>query len=121
MRYFFILALTSLALTAAINRSVFGRMPDGTAIEAYTLTNRHGLIAKVITYGAILADLRVPDQNGRMASVVHPVTASEQGFQRGFAEAAAIQGRVANRIKAGRFTLDGRTYQLATNAGPHHI
>jgi aldose 1-epimerase len=104
-----------------VQRSVFGRMPDGTVIEAFTLTNRHGLVAKVITYGAILADLRVPDRNGELASVVRETVASEQGFQRGFPGAAAVFGRVANRIARARFTLDGREYQLEANISPHHI
>ena len=107
--------------SAPVERSLFGRMPDGTAIDCFTLTNRHGLVAKVITFGAILADLRVPDRDGKLASVVREIVASEQGFQRGFPGAGAVFGRVANRIARARFTLDGREYQLAANNGPNHI
>lgn len=109
------------AVVPGITRSVFGRTPEGVEIEAYTLTNRHGLTAKVITYGAILADLRVPGRDGKFASVVNPIVASEQGFQRGFANAGIVLGRFANRIANARFTLDGREYQLTANSKPHHI
>jgi aldose 1-epimerase len=107
--------------SAPVERSLFGRMPDGTAIDCFTLTNRHGLVAKVITFGAILADLRIPDREGKLASVVREIVASEQGFQRGFPGSGAIFGRVANRIAGARFTLDGREYRLAANNGQNHI
>jgi aldose 1-epimerase len=104
-----------------VERSVFGHTPDGTAVELFTLTNRNGAVAKVITYGAILADLRMPDREGRNVSVVREILPSEQGFQRGFRESAAIYGRVANRIAGARFLLDGREYHVTKNAGKHHI
>lgn len=107
--------------TEAVQRSHFGRMPDGTEIDCFTLTNRHGLVAKAITFGAILADLRIPDREGELASVVRDIVASEQGFQRGFPGAGAVFGRVANRIARARFTLDGQDYQLAANSGQNHI
>jgi len=120
LRVFLFLAVLISSASAsdlpAVQRSVFGRMPDGTTVDLFTLTNRHGLVAKVITYGAILADLRVPDREGHLAGVVREVVFSEQGFQRGFTNPAAIQGRVANRIARARFTLDGHEYQLAAKA-----
>lgn len=106
---------------AGVERSTFGRTPDGMAVEAFTLTNQHGAMAKVITYGAILADLRMPDREGKTVSVVREIVATEQGFQRGFAQSGAVFGRVANRIARARFTLDGREYQVTANNGAHHI
>jgi len=106
---------------APVQRSTFGQMADGAEIESFTLTNRHGLSAKVITFGAILAELRVPDREGKFTSVVRETVASGQGFQRGFPGAAAVFGRVANRIARARFTLDGREYRLAANNGPNHL
>ena len=114
-------ALTAPVPPAAVTRTPFGRTPEGVDVELFTLTNRHGLTAKVITSGAILADLRVPDREGKLAGVVREVTASDAGFQRGFPQAAAVFGRVANRIANARFTLDGREYQLAANNKPNHI
>ncbi len=105
----------------AVQRSEFGRTPEGVVVEQFTLTNARGASARVITYGAILADLRVPDRDGKLASVVREITASEQGFQRGFAQSGAIFGRVANRIAGARFSLDGQEYKVTRNNGAHHI
>ena len=104
-----------------VTRGPFGTLPDGTAVEVCTLTNARGSTAKILTYGAILADLRVPDRHGKFAGVVNEITPTPENFQRGFPQAAAVMGRVTNRIAGARFTLDGRDYPLAANAGPHHI
>ena len=123
----FCLFVAQLALCASaqaqsgVERSVFGTTPEGIAVEAFTLTNARGATAKIITYGAIVADLRMPDRGGKTVSVVREITASEQGFQRGFREAAAVFGRVANRIAQGQFTLDGKVINVTRNSGPHHI
>ncbi len=121
-------ALLALALPAlvcagapSVERSVFGRTPDGREVERYTLKNSRGASAEIITFGAIVASLRMPDRAGKLADMVRPVTASEAGFQRGFPQAAAVFGRYANRIAQARFTLDGRTYEVTRNAPPHHI
>ena len=106
---------------ATVERSVFGRTPEGALIEAFTLTNAHGLVARVITSGAILADLRVPDRDDRLAGIVREAVATEETLRRGFPESAAVYGRVANRISNARFTLDGHDYALAANNGPHHL
>jgi glucose/arabinose dehydrogenase/galactose mutarotase-like enzyme len=105
----------------AVQRSLFGVTADDQRIESFTLTNRHGLEARVITYGAILAELRVPDRDGHFESVVREAIASQDNFQRRMPNAAAVYGRVANRIGNARFTLDGREYRLTANAGPNHI
>src|SRR5579863_6342657 len=55
---------------AHVEKASFGQMPDGTAIEAYTLYNSQGASAKVITYGATLTELHVQDKNGKMGDVV---------------------------------------------------
>ena len=109
------------ATTAGVERGVFGRTPDGTVVEQFVLTNNRGAVAKIITFGAIVADLRMPDRDGRLASVVREIVPSEQGFTRGFPNSAAVFGRVANRIAGGKFTLDGREYQVTRNAGANHI
>jgi aldose 1-epimerase len=104
----------------SVERSLFGRMRDGTEVDLFVLTNSRGLRARVITYGAILTELSVPDREGRFTSVIR---GSEKlaDYERGFA-AAAVMGRVANRIARGRFTLDGQTHQLSrTSTDGHHI
>jgi len=105
---------------ASISRALFGRMPDGSEVEVLTLTNAHGVELRAISYGAIITSLRVPDRVGRMDDVVLGYDSLE-GYLRDSPYFGAIVGRYGNRIAGGRFTLDGRTYRLATNNGPNHL
>ena len=105
---------------ATISRAPFGKLPDGTAVDIYTLTNAHGVKAKIMTYGAILTELHVPDRNGRMGDVVLGFDNLEQ-YVAGDPYFGAIVGRVANRIAKGRFTLDGKTYKVPVNNGPNSL
>lgn len=98
----------------------FGAMPDGTAVDVYTLTNSHGLTMRMMTYGAVVLSLEVPDRSGQLADVV-------LGFQKleHYLSSASfhgtVAGRFANRIAQGQFTLDGQSFQLATNNEPAGI
>jgi glucose/arabinose dehydrogenase/galactose mutarotase-like enzyme len=106
----------------AVRRSIFGRTPDGIEVESYTLANQHGASAKILTYGAIVADLRIPDRNGLASGVVQEITLNPTGFDKSFINTASVKGRVANRIANARFTLDGRDYPLTINLDSlHHI
>lgn len=105
---------------AGVTKSEYGRLPDGTPIELYTLTNAHGLVAKVISYGAILTELHAPDRNGKLADVVLGFDNLDQ-YVKENPFFGATAGRVANRIAKGKFTLDGKQYTLATNNGPNHL
>ncbi len=116
-----LLVSTANAAAPAAQRGLFGRAADGTTIETFTLTNRSGAIAKVITYGAILADLQIPDRDGKLAHVVREATFSEENYKKSFPQAAMIAGRVANRIAHATFTLDGHDYPLLANNGPHNL
>jgi aldose 1-epimerase len=98
----------------------FGRMPDGTAVTQFILRNDRGMEVRVMTYGAILNAVEVPDRNGSVTNVVLGASSLEV-YLNGFQTPAAIIGRVANRIANARFTLDGVEYKLAANAPPHHI
>ncbi len=108
------------AMQATVERSAFGKLPDGTPIDLYTLKNKHGLVAKVITYGAILTEFDTPDRNGQMGDIVLGFDNLDQ-YLAGHPYFGATIGRVANRIAKGKFTLDGQTYTLATNNGPNHL
>jgi aldose 1-epimerase len=107
-------------MNASIEKSEFGKLPDGTVVDAYTLKNKHGLTAKVITYGALLTEMHVPDRNGRFGDITLGFDNLQQ-YLDGHPYFGATIGRYANRIARGRFTLDGRTYTLATNDGPNHL
>jgi len=101
-------------------QSHFGNLPDGTAIDLYTMTNAKGMIVKFITYGGIITELHVPDRNGKLADIVLGFK-SLDGYLAGHPYFGALIGRVGNRIAGGRFTLEGKEYRLATNDGANHL
>jgi aldose 1-epimerase len=107
-------------MSARVTKSNFGKLPDGTAVEQYKLTNSKGAFCKIITYGGIVTDLQVPDKKGKLGDVVLGFDTLEE-YLKGHPYFGAITGRVANRIAKGKFTLDGKTYSLATNNGPNHL
>lgn len=100
--------------TMKTKREHFGRLADGTAVDIYTLTNASGLEARVMTYGAILVSLKVPDRNGVLADVNLGFD-SLAGYLGTHPYFGAVIGRYANRIAKARFTLDGVEYRLAPN------
>lgn len=106
---------------ATVEKAVFGQTAEGADVDVYTLTNRNGSFAKILTVGATVADLRVPDRNGRLGSVIRDVTGQPQALARGLQNSAAVQGRVANRIKTASFVIDGQTYKVTANMGQHQI
>jgi aldose 1-epimerase len=97
----------------------FGRVDD-TPVHLYTLTNAHGLVARITNYGAIVTELHVPDKDGRLADVVLGFE-NLDGYVKGHPYFGAIVGRMANRIMNAGFTLEGRSYPLAANDKPHHL
>ncbi len=100
-----------------MSRSLFGTTPDGEPIHCWTLGSTSGVRVQVLTLGGILHSLQVPDPDGHADEVVRGLTAAAdyQGPNPFF---GALIGRYANRIADGRFTLDGRTYQVpATDRG----
>jgi aldose 1-epimerase len=103
-----------------LQKSSFGRMPDGVEVELYTLTNAKGLIARMTNYGTIITELYVPDRTGKMADVVLGFNNLEQ-YLKGHPYFGCTVGRVANRIAKGQFTLDSQTYRVAVNNGPNHL
>lgn len=104
----------------SVHKSSFGKLSDGTEIELYTLKNAQGLVAKVITYGATLTELWVPDKNGKSADVVLGFDNLKQ-YEGQHPYFGATVGRYANRIAKGKFTLDGKEYSLAINNGPNSL
>src|SRR5215469_4254943 len=99
---------------------LFGRLPSGEPVDAYTLVNASGASVEVITYGGIVTSLRVPNRQGRLIDVVLGFASLAPYLER-HPYFGAIVGRVAGRITAGRFTLDGYRYELARNDGPNHL
>jgi aldose 1-epimerase len=120
---FSIFTCQNAAIMAAENQvkqEVYGSMPDGHEIKIFTLTNKAGLKARVTEYGAILVSMEVPDKAGKMADITHGYDKLE-GWLTNTSYLGATVGRFGNRIKDGKFTLDGKEYQLATNNDPGGI
>ena len=98
----------------------FDQTPLGEKVDLYSLANSHGLKAEIMTYGAIVVSLQVPDRQGRMDDIVlgygnlTEYLAKNPYF-------GAIVGRYGNRIAKGKFTLDGVEYSLAANDGENHL
>lgn len=93
---------------------VFDKLADGTAVEKYTLRNSQGMQATVITYGATLQSLLVPDKHGKAEDVVLGFDDLD-GYQKGTAFFGATIGRFGNRLADGKFSLDGKSYQVPLN------
>jgi aldose 1-epimerase len=98
----------------------FGTMPDGREVKMYTLTNNQGMSMNVINYGGIIVSLNVPDKNGKIEDVVLGYD-SLSHYIRNNPYFGALIGRYGNRIAKGKFSLDGKSYQLPTNNGPNHL
>ncbi len=108
------------AAAAEAKRSTFGRMPDGREVSAVALTNRNGVQARVIAYGASLQSMLVPDRTGKVADVTIGY-ADLAGYLAKPQYFGSTVGRFANRIAKGRFTLDGREYQVPVNNGANSL
>lgn len=105
-------------IPAAPGRGLFGTMPDGTAVEWVTLVNARGAAARLISLGASLQALWMPDRAGMLADIVlgHDNLSSYLAHRTFL---GAIAGRYANRIAGGRFSLDGHVHQVPCNDGPN--
>jgi aldose 1-epimerase len=97
----------------------FGKTKEGTPVELYVLSNGK-MTVKVITYGAIVTEIVVPDRNGKLADVVLGFDNLE-AYLRGHPHFGAATGRFANRIAKAKFALDGKEYKLAANNGPNTL
>lgn len=103
-----------------VTQSEFGTTKDGKPVILYTLTNKNGLIAKVMTYGATLTQMITPDRIGHRGDIVLGFD-HFQDYEARSPFFGATTGRVANRIANATFDLDGQTYDLAANNGPNTL
>ena len=105
---------------AHVEKSSFGKTPEGVEIEAYTLYNAQGASAKLITYGATVAELHVPDKNGKMGDVVLGFD-NLAGYLGNHPHFGGAIGRYGNRIAKGKLVVDRKEYQLAINNAPNSL
>lgn len=97
-----------------VTREPFGTMPDSSSVDQITLSHNNGIILKAIQYGGIIRELHVPDQAGNSTDIVLGLPTLE-AYLSGHPWFGAITGRVAGRITAGKFSLDGADYELEQN------
>ncbi|MEE2640203.1 MAG: aldose epimerase family protein [Planctomycetota bacterium] len=101
-----------------IEKSDFGQTSRGEAVDRFVCTNDQGLSMSLISYGAIMQEMRTPDRNGLLANI-NLGTGTLQGYEACVAYLGATVGRFCNRIGGARFSLDGTEYQLARNNPPN--
>ncbi|MFZ6032471.1 MAG: aldose epimerase family protein [Melioribacter sp.] len=98
----------------------FGILNDGSEIKEYKLSNGNGAQINIINYGAIVKNIIVKDRNNRFDDIVLGYDTLE-GYLNDKTFQGAVAGRYANRIKGGKFELDGIVYQLEQNEGKNHL
>ena len=109
------------ATKSGITKSDYGTTPDGAKIEKYTLTNEKGMKMEVITLGGIITSLTAPDKDGKYEDIVLGYAKKEDYFNGNPYFFGAAIGRYGNRIAKGKFSLDGKEYQLTVNDGPNSL
>ncbi len=115
------LALSTIAMGAEMPKAEpFGKTPDGKEVQVFTLTNKNGIKLRAMTYGAIVLSLETPDKQGKTADIVLGYNTLAE-YIKDTPYFGAIVGRYGNRIANGKFKLDGKEYQLATNNEPGGI
>lgn len=110
----------STAISSAIEKQNWGKA-DGKDVDLYTLTNANGMKALITNYGGRLVSLYVPDKNKQPVNVVVGFDSVQQYINSTEPYFGATIGRYGNRIGGGKFTLDGKTYNLSVNNGPNTL
>jgi aldose 1-epimerase len=109
------------ASSLGVSKEAFGKMPDGTSVEKYTLSNVHGMEVSIITYGGAVQSIKVPDKDGKIGDIALGFDNLADYLQKTNPYFGALIGRYGNRIAKGQFTLEGNQYQIPTNNGPNTL
>ncbi len=110
----------SVAGAVEARRGEFGKLADGRQVESVELANAKGMSVRILALGGVIQQLLVPDRHGKSADVVLGYATAQQYLDQPQYFGATV-GRYANRIAAGKFSLDGKQYQLEINDGPNHL
>ena len=103
-----------------INSTSWGKLPDGQEATLFTITNPSGMKVKLTNYGGHIVEVGAPDRDGKFANVVLGFD-NLNAYVKHTAHFGSTIGRYGNRIAKGKFTLDGKQYNLETNNGPNHL
>ena len=115
-----LLSVSSLQAESKMEKKPFGQLPDGQAIDLYTLTNAHGMQVAITNYGAAIVSIKVPGRQGKMDDVALGYDTLD-GYVSDKAFLGATVGRYGNRIGHATFTLGGTEYNLAKNNGENTL
>ncbi|WP_053365000.1 aldose epimerase family protein [Bacillus sp. FJAT-27245] len=102
-----------------VTKKRFGEL-DGKPVNKISVTNHNGMGLTCLDYGCIITEIRVPDSKCEIENVVLGFDNLEDYLQHS-PYFGAVVGRVAGRIKEGRFSLDGKEYELAKNNNGNHL
>ena len=98
----------------AITKELFGKTRDGKEVYSYTITNKNNMSITVMTFGAILKNVMVPDKKGKVDDVVLGYDKLWMYFKNGSCFGSTI-GPIANRTEKGKFTIGKNEYQIPVN------
>ena len=104
----------------SIEKKLFGKLSDGREVYSYTMVNKAGISVKILSYGGAIAEVKVPDRNGCFTDIVGGYDCLDS-YERGDGYQGALIGRFGNRIANGKFTLDGKEYNMFINNGVNHL
>ena len=113
--------MSKIKTIGGLRKNNFQKVVDKKQVDLYILANKNGMEMSVTNYGAKIVSLHVPDRNGKLTDVVlghdsiNEYLISEEPYF------GAVCGRTGNRIAGGKFTLEGKEYQLAVNNGPNNL
>ena len=116
-----VLIMTNKITLGGLKSVDFHKIVDEKPVDLFILTNQEGLEMSVTNYGAKIVSLHVPDCDGMMIDVVLGHNTIDEYLSSKEPYFGAICGRTGNRIAKGKFTLDGKEYQLAVNNGPNNL
>lgn len=111
---------TTVSEKITVEKEHFGTLEDGREVSLFTLTNANNMEVKITNYGGIVTSIRTPDKEGNLDNVVLGFESLDK-YLAGTPYFGAIIGRYGNRIADGKFSIDGKTYDLATNDGNNHL
>ena len=120
----FIMCATTLEAKTSVAKQAFGKMPDGTQIDVYTLSEGK-VEARIITYGGIVVSLKTPDKSGKVDDIVLGFDNLDQYVKVSNAPGnpffGALIGRYGNRIGNAQFKLEGKEYHVPANDGKNSL
>jgi len=115
-----ILAMTTGAAHGAVSKASWGKLPDGTAVDLYTLKG-DGIEVELTSFGARVVSIKTADKNGKIADVALGYKDLDGYVTDSKTYVGSVVGRYGNRIAFGKFSLDGKQYTIPTNNGANTL